>query len=306
LTTTNIARDVDAIRAALGVPKIGFYGVSYGTSVGLTYRSMFDDRVDRMWVDSVMPPVLDLAAMDATMDTVGEKLFDRFLVWLAGRDREYHFGTTAAEVRTTVFALRDRLDRKPLAVGENTVLDGDWVRGLLGVEAGGWVAAARDLATLREGGIPRSARTGPAAARVFGFDDAPLGLNAIQYNAIFCNEGTGGRDFEQVWADAQSRRQAFPGTGGRIEFTGWCAGWPWAARPWQPVKGSSPLQLSGHVGEFVTPYKWAVDAGNAVGGTLLTVQDEQHGSLSRLPCAAKAIDFFRTGRTSGGTCPGMQ
>ncbi|MBB5076381.1 alpha/beta fold hydrolase [Nonomuraea endophytica] len=306
LTTTNIARDVDAIRAALGAPKIGFYGVSYGTAVGLTYRSLFDDRVDRMWVDSVMPPVMDLAAMDAVTDAVGEKSFERFLTWLAGRDAEYHFGTTAAAVRTTIFALRDRLDREPLTAGKETRLDGDWVRGLLGAGADGWAASARDLATVREDGIPRSARTEAAGAQVFGFDDAPLGMNTTQYNAIFCNEGTGGRDFEQVWADAQDRRQRFPGTGGRIEFSSWCAGWPWPARPWQPVKGSSPLQLSGHVGESVTPYGWAVDAQNAVGGTLLTIQDDTHGSLGRLPCAAKAIDFFRTGRTSGGTCPGTR
>ncbi|GAA0939276.1 alpha/beta fold hydrolase [Nonomuraea longicatena] len=306
LTTTNIARDVDALRAALGVPKIGFYGVSYGTAVGLTYRTMFDDRVDRMWVDSVMSPVMDLHAMDATMDAVAEKSFERFLAWLAGRDPEYHFGTTAAEVRATVFALRDRLDRKPLVVGKGARLDGDWVSGLLGMDPGGWAAAARDLATVREGRVPRSARTGPAASQVFGFDDTPLGMNTTQYNAIFCNEGTGGRDFEQVWADARARGQRFPGTGGRIEFSGWCAGWPWPARPWQQVTGNSPLQLSGHVGEFVTPYDWAVDAGNAAGGTLLTVQDGAHGSLSRLPCASKVIDFFRTGRTSGGTCPGMQ
>ncbi|MFI6906005.1 alpha/beta fold hydrolase [Nonomuraea sp. NPDC050394] len=306
LTTSNIARDVDAIRAALDAPKISFYGVSYGTAVGLTYRSMFDDRVDRMWVDSVMPPVMDLAAMDAVTDAVGERSFERFLTWLAGRDAEYHFGTDAAAVRTTIFALRDRLDREPVVDGKDTRLDGEWVSGLLGVGAGGWAASARDLATVREGGIPRSARPDPAAGQVYGFDDAPLGMNTTQYNAIFCNEGTGGRDFEQVWADAEARRQRFPGAGGRIEFGGWCAGWPWPARPWQPVKGSSPLQLSGHVGESVTPYAWAVDAAKAAGGTLLTIQDDIHGSLSRLPCAAKAIDFFRTGRTSGGSCPGMQ
>ncbi|MFI6503065.1 alpha/beta fold hydrolase [Nonomuraea typhae] len=306
LTTTNIARDVDAIRAALGEQKISFYGVSYGTAVGLTYRSTFDARVERMWVDSVMPPVLDLAAMDAVSDAVGEKSFERFLTWVAGRDDEYHFGTTAAAARTTIFALRDRLDRKPLAAGKKTVLDGDWVRSQLGVDAGGWAASARDLATVREGGIPQSARPGPDPAQVFGFDDAPLGMNTTQYNAIFCNEGTGGRDFGRVWADAQDRRQRFPGTGGKIEFSSWCAGWPWPARPWQPVKGNSPLQLSGHAGESVTPYAWAVDAGKAAGGTLLTIQDGVHGSLARLPCAAKAIDFFRTGRTSGGACPGMQ
>ncbi|MFD0885347.1 alpha/beta fold hydrolase [Streptosporangium algeriense] len=306
LTTTNIARDLDSIRAALGESKIGFYGVSYGTAVGVNYRSLFDDRVSAMWVDSVMPPVIDLTAMDATTDALQERRFEAFVPWLARHDTEYHFGTTDAMVRKTLFTLRDRLSRKPRAVGDGTVLDGDWVSGLLGVEPRDWISSARDLATVREGGVPLSARPAPQPAKVFGFDDNPLGLNLIQYQAIFCNEGVGGRDFERVWAATQARKATFPATGGYFERSRWCAGWPWPARPWKPVKGTSPLQLSGHIDESVTPYAWATDTWKAVGGTLLTVQDNEHASLRRLPCAAKVIDFFRTGRTATGTCPGMR
>ncbi|YCK39863.1 alpha/beta fold hydrolase [Actinomadura sp. ATCC 39365] len=306
LTTTNIARDVDSIRAALGESKINFYGVSYGTAVGVNYRSLFDDRVNAMWVDSVMPPVIDLAAMDATMDALYEKRFDAFVPWLARHDGEYHFGTTDAKVRETIFALRDELRREPREVDENTVLDGEWVRTMLGGGPSGWISSARDLATVREGGVPLSARPAPESAKVFGFDENPLGLNLIQYQAIFCNEGVGGRDFEQMWAAAQARRAAFPATGGYFERSGWCGEWPWPARPWKPVRGTSPLQLSGHIGEDVTPYAWTVDTWKAVGGTLLTVQDDAHASLRRLPCAAKVIDFFRTGRTTAGTCPGTR
>jgi hypothetical protein len=41
-----------------------------------------------------------------------------------------------------------------------------------------------------------------------------------------------------------------------------------------------------------------------IGGTLLTVEDDEHGSLMDLPCAAKAVEFFDTGKTSDGSCPG--
>ncbi|MFC3986267.1 alpha/beta fold hydrolase [Streptosporangium jomthongense] len=304
LTTTNIARDVDAIRAALGESKINFYGVSFGTAVGLNYRSLFDDRVNAMWVDSVMPPVIDLAAMDASADALNERRFTAFVPWLARHDTEYHFGTTDAMVRKTIFTLRDKLHRKPRKIDENTVINGEWVSQLLGGGPGSWVSSARDLATVREGGVPLSASPGPGPAKTFGFDDTSLGLNLIQYQAIFCNEGVGGRDFEQMWAAAQARKTAFPATGGYFERSGWCGQWPWPARPWKPVRGTSPLQLSGHLDEDVTPYAWAVEAWKAVGGTLLTVQDGAHASLRRLPCASKVIDFFRTGRTATGTCPG--
>ncbi|MER6582685.1 alpha/beta fold hydrolase [Nonomuraea sp. NPDC001023] len=306
LTTTNIARDVDSIRAALGESKINFYGVSYGTAVGANYRSLFDNRVNAMWLDSVMPPVIDLAAMDATTDALNEKRFNAFVPWLARHDSEFHFGTTDAVVRRTILTLHDELRRAPRRVDANTVLDGEWVRQQLGGGPSSWISAARDLATVREGGVPLSARPAPQAAKVFGFDETPLGLNLIQYQAIFCNEGVGGRDFEQMWAAAQARRAAFPATGGYFERSGWCGEWPWAARPWKPVRGTSPLQLSGHADEDTTPYAWAVDTAKATGGALLTVQDDAHASLRRLPCAAKVIDFFRTGRTVAGTCPGTR
>ncbi|MET8867987.1 alpha/beta fold hydrolase [Nonomuraea sp. NPDC004580] len=306
LTTRNIARDVDAIRAALGVPKISFYGVSYGTAVGLNYRSLFDTRVERMWLDSVMPPVMDLAAMDAAVDAVAERNFDGFVTWLAGHDPEYHFGATPQQAREAVFALRDKLTRKPRPAGTGVRLDGAWVRSLLGLDATGWATAARDLATARDGGVPRSARPSSGTAPVYGFDDAPLGLNSTQYNGVFCNEGTGGRDFDRLWADVEARRRTYPATGGGIQFGSWCAGWPWPAQPWRPVRGASPLQVSGHVNEATTPYAWAMDTVKAAGGALLTVQDDAHASLAKLPCADKAVEFFRTGRTATGTCPGMQ
>ncbi|WP_158578697.1 alpha/beta fold hydrolase [Spongiactinospora rosea] len=307
LTTTNIARDVDSIRAALGESTIDFYGVSYGTAVAVNYRSLFDHRVGRMWVESPMPPVMDLTAMDASVEAFAERQYQLFLPWLARHDDEFHFGTTTAAAGKAISALRDRLDRRPRVIDKGAVLDGDWVRTTAGGDPSSWVSNARDLATAREGGVPRSARPDPASPQVFGFDDTPFGLNAVQYNAIFCNEGAGGRDFERLWADARARERAFPMSGGLFtQFAGFCAGWPWPEQPWKPVKGTSPLQISGHRSEISTPYSWAVDTAKAAGGALLTFPDNDHGGVIRTPCSAKVIEFFRTGRTTTGTCPAAQ
>ena len=308
LTTTNIARDVDSLRAALGESKISFYGVSYGTAVGASYRSLFDGHVDRMWLDSTMPPVMDLAAMDGDLDAFAEHQFDQFVPWLAQHDAEYHFGAAAGAARTALFALRDQLDKSPRPVNDTFALTGQWVRDEFGNEPSGWVTEARDLATVRDGGIPVAA--GPvsinsAATRAaFGFQDQPFS-NFVQYNAIFCNEGTGGRDFDQMWANAQAAAQKYPATGGRTEFQTWCADWPWPAQPWHQVKGTSAFQVSGHVDEGTTPYVWAQALHQAAGGAFLSIQDSSHGSISRIPCGSKLLDFFRNGRTASGSCPGM-
>jgi pimeloyl-ACP methyl ester carboxylesterase len=47
-STANTARDMDAIRVALGDEQISFLGISYGTYLGAVYATMFPDRVRAM------------------------------------------------------------------------------------------------------------------------------------------------------------------------------------------------------------------------------------------------------------------
>ncbi len=57
-STSQHAEDLDAVRQALGVSKIALFGVSYGTKLSLAYSLAHPDRVDRLLLDSVLPPEL--------------------------------------------------------------------------------------------------------------------------------------------------------------------------------------------------------------------------------------------------------
>ncbi|MGW4101623.1 alpha/beta fold hydrolase [Streptomyces sp. NPDC004976] len=305
LTPANAARDIDSFRQAIGASKINFYGVSFSTSVGMAYRSLFDDRVHRMWLDSVMPPVLDHSAMDGDVEAVsggGEE----FVRWLARHDREYHLGTDWTAVSKQLIGLRDELDRRPRAVGDE-VLNGDWVAGLLATPPSDWVGSAIDLVSVMEGGTPDPVMkaTGPTERRPFGFDTGTGGLNGTQYGAMLCGTDTSGTGFSSMWEALQARRTSDPAVGGSY-FSPWCADWPVHVPPTPVVRGHSPLQLSGHKDEGITPYRWAQEAQEATGGALLTVQDDIHASLSRLPCVSEVLEFFRDGETTNGTCPGVR
>ncbi|NDZ79000.1 alpha/beta hydrolase [Streptomyces sp. SID10853] len=59
LTTTNVARDLDRIRAAVGDKKLNYYGFSYGTELGGTYAHLFPRKVGRAVLDGVMHPDKD-------------------------------------------------------------------------------------------------------------------------------------------------------------------------------------------------------------------------------------------------------
>jgi pimeloyl-ACP methyl ester carboxylesterase len=114
LTTANIARDMDRIRAALGEEKASFLGYSYGTALGAAYASMFPERADRIVLDSTIGDThLDHAGLRRY--AVGmEETFPDFAKWAAARHGTYGLGRTQAEVRRTYFTLIDQLDENPV------------------------------------------------------------------------------------------------------------------------------------------------------------------------------------------------
>ena len=59
--TTSIAvRDLDAVRAALGYPRLNLYGGSYGTRVAQHYARRYPQRTRAVVLDGVVPPALAL------------------------------------------------------------------------------------------------------------------------------------------------------------------------------------------------------------------------------------------------------
>jgi len=57
LSTANVARDLDALRRAIGDRRLTFAGYSYGALLGLTYAALFPDRVRALMIDGPVDPV---------------------------------------------------------------------------------------------------------------------------------------------------------------------------------------------------------------------------------------------------------
>ena len=301
LTTGNIAKDMDRIRVALGEDKISYYGVSWGTALGASYRTQFDGHVDKMLLDSVMSPTLDLAGMDDAQAAAGDVTVHDFAGWLARYESFYHFGTTHPEVLKALLDLRRQFVEHPKVVGEVTI-DGDTVNNFLGGPRRDWARSAEALVILRDGGVPDLPGI---PARATGWDITPDGGNFFQQKAILCNESTAARDFETIWQRREERIRKYPAAGWAGSYDGMCAGWTLPVQPWAFGTGKSALQLVGHLYEPVTPIGWTWAMRKQIGGAVLTVEDDHHGSLSSLPCANKAVDFFSTGKTSADSCSGL-
>ncbi|WP_280492660.1 alpha/beta fold hydrolase [Nocardia asiatica] len=98
ITTENTARDLDAVRAALGLERIGYLGTSYGTYLGAVYAALFGDRVDRMILDSNVNPDWVWTEEFAQQQVAGKQRLDDLFAWIAEHDDEYHLGDTALQV----------------------------------------------------------------------------------------------------------------------------------------------------------------------------------------------------------------
>ncbi|MEV0294441.1 alpha/beta hydrolase [Nocardia sp. NPDC050710] len=98
ITTENTARDLDAVRAALGIERINYLGTSYGTYLGAVYASLFPGRVDRMVLDSNVNPAWVWTEEFAQQQVAGKRRLDDLFAWIAEHNGEYRLGDTALQV----------------------------------------------------------------------------------------------------------------------------------------------------------------------------------------------------------------
>jgi pimeloyl-ACP methyl ester carboxylesterase len=108
ISTANTARDMDRIRAALGVPKLNFLGVSYGSWLGAEYARLFAHRVDTMVLDSVVGTG-SWYGFDIRQATAMLAQRNIFFTWLAAHHNEFRLGGTADEVRAAYTQVQQRL-----------------------------------------------------------------------------------------------------------------------------------------------------------------------------------------------------
>lgn len=79
LGTKNVARDMDAIRAAMGEQKINYIGYSYGTTIGAVFADMFPEHIRSMVLDGGTDLSLSFEDVNRTQMIGFERAFDAYL-----------------------------------------------------------------------------------------------------------------------------------------------------------------------------------------------------------------------------------
>jgi pimeloyl-ACP methyl ester carboxylesterase len=257
MSTQNVARDMDAIRAAFGVTKVNYYAFSYGTYLGQVYATMFPERVRRMVLDSIVDPTGVWYADNVAQDYAFQGRIKAFFAWVARYDGTYQLGGTAAQVQAAWYQARKQLQARPAGgrIGpdefDDTYLQGMYVDGL-------WPALAQALSSYLNSGqdsdlIAQYQANGTQDENEFAV-----------YNAVQCRDVNWPRSWS-FWATDTERvyKQA--------SFQAWDNAWFNAACAFWPVKGpDKPLSIKGAglpgilmlqgTLDPATPYQGAQDA----------------------------------------------
>ncbi|GAA1984512.1 alpha/beta fold hydrolase [Catenulispora subtropica] len=316
LTTANVARDLDTLRASLHERRASYFGASWGTQLGAVYRSMFPSTIDRMWLDSVVSPMAyQLSYRFAGSARAVEADFHQFAIWLAAHDSTYGLGDTPAKVEAKVLAMRRQADADPWRFTDvDPVLDGSFIGFLAAAPNVSWDQAApvlQAMTTAVNGGpapeavkeIVGGGRTPPPPPPA----GMPQQFNETANMAFLCNEDTSDQSFDALWNEYRRNLATNPVTGDYTGVRPSCAGWTLPPQAFTLRWSAGSLQMSGHVYETATPYPWVWQMQGVIGGTVLTVPDFIHASVGHVEeCGEHMVAYFETGRPDNGTCPGVQ
>ncbi len=113
MTTADVARDMDYLRASLGQQQLNYFGFSYGTYLGEVYSTLFPNRVRRMVWDSTVDPRGVFYEDNLNQDVAFERTENIWFDWLAKYNDVYHLGTSGPQVRALWFQVKQQLTRDP-------------------------------------------------------------------------------------------------------------------------------------------------------------------------------------------------
>ncbi len=325
ITTANTARDMDRIRAALGEPKLSYFGISYGTYLGAVYISMFPGRADRVVLDSAVDPKLPWRNMLRTWNqAVASRLPDLF-AFAAERDATYHLGATPKEVGRTHDRLIAALDRQPLPTPEGLLLDGNALREIIrkGLYYDGYFPAMAELwqglaavldstantanvgtATLDGAILTRLQRLnllGEASGGAAGTAGVPADNNWAALYAVFCADVAWPRNAASYTRQVAADRREWPVTAGMPANIGPCAAWH--TRPVEPLvtvtdRGPRNVLILQNTRDPSTSPLTARGMRAALGkrAVMITVDQGGHGVIGLSRCADTAMfSFLATG-----------
>jgi pimeloyl-ACP methyl ester carboxylesterase len=292
-STEQAARDMDAIRAAVGDEKLTYLGYSYGTLLGATYAQLFPTKIRALVLDGAVDPTIAPVASSEGQAKGFELAFTNFSNWCRTAGARCPIGPDARAAVTS--ALQSARTRPVTGAGGRKATAG-WVFTAV-ISAlyldDLWPILATAIANLRRGdpnGVFELADTyadRDANGKYSNMFDANLAVNcADQDKSVTVEEA---RRLQGEW------RVKYPLFGGPQALNLICAQWPGKRDPYPAGKaeGAPPILVVGTKGDPATPYEHAPALATMLGvGVVLTYEGEGHTAYPDPPCVTNAVDAY--------------
>jgi pimeloyl-ACP methyl ester carboxylesterase len=275
LSTDESARDMDAIRVALGEEQISYYGASYGTFLGYHYATLFPNRLRAAVLDGAVDPTMDRTETNAAQGLGFEAALNHFLdLCAASTTCQFHGG---ADPAASYDALMAKIRQAPVPTGGAVALGPGqaWfgvLQFLYGNDLGGLAQALAD------------AEAGDGSILLAAGDSymSPQARTLGVFLAISCLDSPGPTSAEAIVADYRRLLPQAPRFGGFIGLDFGCLAWPFHHAPLEsPVlSGLPPIVVIGSTGDPATPYANAASLATALGsGVVLTRDGPGHTAI---------------------------
>ena len=295
LSTENSARDMNAIREALGERTISYFGFSYGSELGATWATLFPDTVRAAVLDGAVDPTVGYLQQNLQQAAGFEATFATFLAQCSeapscafhnGGDAEGAFDELSAEI-----------DANPITVSSDRT---DVTQGVLTTavaqamyDRSYWPELEQALAELAEG-------DGQAVLDLYdsyyGYQFESWDDSLEAYFAIGCLDDPGSTGPDDLYTHEAEFAAAAPrlGRGWLAELT-FCSVWP--IEPVTPVvitgDGAGPILVVGTTGDAATPLQSTRNMANALeDGHLVVVTADQHTGYGVNRCVNDTVDGY--------------
>ena len=291
--TSDVAKDLDIMRAALGDAQLTYLGYSYGTAIGTRYAADFPKNVRAMILDGAVDPDQNETDASLAQGSGFADAFDTFAQWCA-KQSTCGIGTDPTHDQDQLTKLSDPLKTKPIDVGDRKLSYQDvqtavsaalysqdqWPdlnKGLIELAKG----QGDTLLTLADNYLQRNS------------DGHYSNTNDV-FNAVRCADYPPVKSRQTLVQQEHAYDQSVgvdPSTDTYVPPLGICAFWPVAnsSQPYVPnAPGLPPVLVVSTTHDPATPYQQGVNLAKDLNARLLTFDGTQHTAfLSGSTCIDK-------------------
>jgi pimeloyl-ACP methyl ester carboxylesterase len=310
-STAETMRDMEALRAKLGDPKLTYLGYSYGTLLGAQYASAYPDRVRALVLDGAVDPTISSIDQDKTQAGGFQLAFRHYATQCTSRGSACGLGSNP---QAFVEHLMADADTHPIASGDSSdrrVVKGPAV--LLAV-----ISALYDESQWQQLTTALVDASHGDGSGVLALDDQynerqPDGTysNIEDANAtISCADETQRATVAEAKQLSPQWEASIPLFGGsEASSLGFCS--LWKAPPDKPItvkdSNAPTVLVIGTTGDPATPISGARHLAALLGtATLLVWQGDGHTAYPKTSCVTNAVNAYLINLKSpaaGTTCP---